>query len=213
MNHLAVLASGNGSNLQAIIDTTESGMLPDTRVSVVVSDRISAYALQRAAQYGIAALYHPFLPYRKAGRTRREYDADLAAKLRAFPVDLVVLAGWMRVFTMDFLRHWPDRVLNIHPALPGAFPGTHAIQRAYEAFRRGELDHTGVMVHLVPDEGVDEGPVVVQESVPILDSDTLDDLEQRIHAVEHRLYVQAIAKILAALSSRAAGPRPQVEQG
>lgn len=196
MNHLAVLASGNGSNLQAIIDATQSGALPDTQVSVVVSDRLSAYALERAAQHHIALLYHPFLPYRQAGRTRQEYDADLAARLGAFPVDLVVMAGWMRVFTQSFLRHWPDRVLNIHPALSGAFPGTHAIERAYEAFTQGELDHTGVMVHLVPDEGVDEGPVVAQEIVPILAGDSLEALEERIHAAEHRLYVQAIARVL-----------------
>ena len=196
MNHLAVLASGNGSNLQAIIDAAESGVLPDTRVSVVATDRRAAYALQRAAIHGIPTIYHPFLPYRQAGRTRREYDADLAARLRAYPVDLVVLAGWMRVFTMAFLKQWPDRVLNIHPALPGAFPGTHSIQRAYRAFHRGELDHTGVMVHLVPDESVDDGPVIAQETVPILQSDALADLEQRIHAVEHRLYVRAIACVL-----------------
>jgi formyltetrahydrofolate-dependent phosphoribosylglycinamide formyltransferase len=135
-------------------------------------------------------------PYRKAGRSREEYDADLARKMSAYPVDLVVQAGWMHILSNAFLRHYPGRVLNIHPALPGMFPGMHAIERAYEAFRKGEITQTGVMVHAVPDEGVDVGPVILQEVVPIYPHDTLEDLEARVHAVEHRIYVQAIAKVL-----------------
>ncbi|HUV93674.1 MAG TPA: phosphoribosylglycinamide formyltransferase [Anaerolineae bacterium] len=193
MNHLAVLVSGSGTNLQAIIDATESGALPDTAVSVVVSNRKGAYALVRAETHGIPTIYHPFYPYRKAGRPREEYDADLAEKLGAYPVDLVVMAGWMHVLSMAFLRHHRGRMLNIHPALPGAFPGTHAIERAYQAFQRGEIDHTGVMVHRVPDEGVDEGPVVLRRTVPIYPTDSLEELETRIHIVEHDIYVKAVA--------------------
>lgn len=193
MNHLAVLVSGSGTNLQAIIDATESGALPDTAVSVVVSNRKGAYALVRAETHGIPTIYHPFYPYRKAGRPREEYDADLAEKLGAYPVDLVVMAGWMHVLSMAFLRHHRGRMLNIHPALPGAFPGTHAIERAYEAFQIGEIDHTGVMVHRVPDEGVDEGPVVLRRTVPIYPTDSLEELETRIHIVEHDIYVKAVA--------------------
>ncbi len=196
MNRLAVLISGTGTNLQAIIDACESGALPDTRVVVVVSNRIAAYGLQRAKKHGIPTLYHPFKPYRDAGRTREEYDADLAAKLAPYRVDLVCLAGWMHVFTMAFLKHYPWRVINIHPALPGMFPGTHAIERAYEAYRRGEITHTGVMVHYAPDEGVDVGPVIVQREVPIYPEDTLETLEARIHEVEHVLYIEAIKKVL-----------------
>ncbi len=195
MNYLAVLVSGNGSNLEAIIEACESGYLPETRVSVVVSNHKDAYALVRAQKHGIPILYHPLLPYRKAGKTREEYDADLARKLGAYPVDLVIQAGWMHILSVAFLRHYP-RMLNIHPALPGTFPGMHAIERAYEAFQRGEIEHTGVMVHSVPDEGVDVGPVVLQEVVPINAQDTLEDLEARVHAVEHRLYVRAIAQVL-----------------
>jgi len=102
----------------------------------------------------------------------------------------------MHVFSNAFLHHFPNRVVNLHPALPGTFPGTHAIQRAYEAFQRGELAQTGVMVHLVPDEGVDVGPVLAQEVVPIHAQDTLEDLEARIHAVEHRLLVQVLLDII-----------------
>lgn len=196
MRRLAVLASGNGSNLQAIIDAAESGALPGVRVAVVVADRREAYALERAKKHGIPTLYHPFLPYRKAGRSRADYDADLAAKLAPYEVDLVVLAGWMRILSMAFLQHYSGRVLNLHPALPGTFPGTHAIERAYEASRRGEIAHTGVMVHRVPDEGVDVGPVVAQQVVPIYPEDTLEMLESRIHEAEHALYVRAIQETL-----------------
>ena len=106
------------------------------------------------------------------------------------------MAGWMHVLTMAFLKHYPWRVINIHPALPGMFPGTHAIERAYEAYRRGEITHTGVMVHYAPDEGVDVGPVIVQREVPIYPDDTLETLEARIHEVEHVLYIEAIKKVL-----------------
>jgi formyltetrahydrofolate-dependent phosphoribosylglycinamide formyltransferase len=196
MNHLAVLISGQGSNLQAIIDATASGALPNTCVTVVVSNHRDAFGLQRALKHGIPTIYHPFLPYRKAGRTRAEYDADLWNKMSTYPVDLIAQAGWMHVLSMSFLAHFAGPVLNIHPALPGMFPGMHAIERAYEAFQRGEITHTGVMVHTVPNEAVDEGPVVAQEIVPIYPSDSLETLEARVHAVEHRLYVRAIAQVL-----------------
>lgn len=196
MRRLAVLISGSGTNLQAIIDACASGALPDTCVAVVVSNRQAAYGLQRAQAHGIPTIYHPLRPYRLAGRSREEYDADLAAKLAPYAVDLVVQAGWMHILSMAFLQHYPGKVLNIHPALPGALPGRQAIERAYEAFRRGEIDRTGVMVHRVPDEAVDEGPLVACREVPIYPDDTLETLEARIHAVEHALYVQAIAQEL-----------------
>ncbi len=193
--NLAVLISGEGTNLQAIIDAIESGELPEARVAVVVSNHKAAYGIQRAEAAGIPVIYHPLLPYRRSGRSREEYDADLAALLEPYDVDLVVLAGWMHILSCAFLRHYP-LVLNIHPALPGTFPGMHAIERAFEAYQRGEIDHTGVMVHLAPDEGVDVGPVICQEEVPILPDDTLETLEARIHQVEHRLYVEAIRRVL-----------------
>ena len=196
MNYLAVLVSGSGTNLQAILDACEAGTLPNTRVSVVVSNRIAAYGLERARAHGVRTIYHPLLPYRKAEVPRTVYDADLARMLLSYPVDLVVMAGWMHIFSMAFLRYYSGRVLNIHPALPGMFPGTHSIERAYAAFQAGEIAHTGVMVHRVPDEGVDVGPVVVQRVVPIHADDSLDALEARVHAVEYELYIEAIAKEL-----------------
>ncbi len=103
-----------------------------------------------------------------------------------------MLAGWMRILSSAFLERFPNRVVNLHPALPGTFPGTHAIQRAFEAYQSGQIEHTGVMVHLVPDEGVDSGPVLNQRIVPILPEDTLETLETRIHAVEHALLVETL---------------------
>ncbi|MCS7177986.1 MAG: phosphoribosylglycinamide formyltransferase [Anaerolineae bacterium] len=194
MPRIAVLISGFGSNLQAIIDAVAEGRLPGVAIAVVVSNRRDAYGLERARRAGIPTEYHPLKPYRDTGRTRQEYDADLAALLKRYNVEWVVLAGWMHVLSNAFLQHFPNRVINLHPALPGMFPGTGAIRRAFEAYQRGEIDHTGVMVHLVPDEAVDAGPVILQETVPIYPDDTLETLEERIHQVEHRLLVEAIRK-------------------
>lgn len=204
MTRLAVLISGFGSNLQAVLDATSSGLLPGVEVALVVSNRKEAYGIQRAIRAGVPVVYFPLAPYTQAGRPRTDYDADLASLLEAFRVEWVVLAGWMHVLSNAFLLRFPQRVVNLHPALPGAFPGTNAIQRAYEAFQRGEIARTGVMVHLVPDEDVDAGPVVAQEEVPIFPQDSLADLEARIHAVEHRLLVQALGQLLCSPSSQGA---------
>lgn len=192
---LAILISGSGTNLQAVLDACADGTLP-AQVVVVVSNQPGALGLQRAAQAGVPVLV------REKAKTedRRAYDADLARLVADFAPDWIVLAGWMRILTVAFLEAFPKRVINLHPALPGTFPGTHAIQRAYEAFRAGEIQSTGVMVHLVPDEGVDSGPVIAQEMVRIRPDDTLETLEARIHQVEHRLLVQALNDILPTLA-------------
>ncbi len=192
---LAVLISGNGSNLQAIIDACRGGFL-DAEIAVVVSNRKAAYGLQRAEKAGIPTVYHPLKPYKDAGRDRREYDADLARLVEEYKPDLVVLAGWMLILSSDFLDRFPYRVVNLHPALPGQFPGAHAIQDAFEAFQRGEIKETGVMVHLVPDEAVDAGPVIASEAVPIYPSDDIETLTKRIHNVEHRLLIRALRRLI-----------------
>ncbi|MGH2544914.1 MAG: phosphoribosylglycinamide formyltransferase [Ardenticatenaceae bacterium] len=197
---LAVLLSGFGSNCQAILDAIASSTLP-AKVVVVASNRRDAYGLQRAEAAGIPAIYHPLKPYREAGRSREEYDADLAQALLPYQPDWVVLVGWMHVLSDAFLRHFPDRVINLHPALPGRFPGTDAIGSAFEAYQRGEIAATGVMVHLVPDERVDEGPVLATTPVPILPDDTLETLEARIHATEHDLLVSALRDLIASRAS------------
>ena len=184
---LVILISGNGSNLQAILNAIAGNELPAT-VAAVISNKVEAYGLTRARNAGIEAIHFPKLD----GESRQDYDSRLAAFVSTFAPDYVVLAGWMRLLTNNFLSHYPNRVINLHPALPGTFPGTHAIERAFEAFQRGEIEHTGVMVHLVPDEGVDDGPVLATETVPIFASDTLETLEERIHLTEHKLLVNTL---------------------
>jgi formyltetrahydrofolate-dependent phosphoribosylglycinamide formyltransferase len=189
-SRLVVLASGNGSNLQAIIDACADGRLPATVVAVV-SDQAEAHALVRAGRVGIPAVHvgrHP-------GEPRADYDARLADVVAGFGPDLVVLAGWMRILTMSFLGWFPQRVVNLHPALPGELPGTHAIERAWHQALAGERTATGVMVHLVPDEGVDDGPVLGSATVPILPDDTLETLTARVHATEHELLISTLAPL------------------
>lgn len=188
---LVVLISGNGSNLQAILDACKSGEL-NAEVVSVISNKLDAYGLVRAKKAGIEAIHFPKLE----NESRSDYDVRLAVYVSTCLPDYIVLAGWMRILTASFLNHFPSRVVNLHPALPGTFPGTHAIERAFEAYQRGDIQRTGVMVHLVPDEGVDNGPVLATEIVPINKDDTLKSLEARVHEVEHILLVNTLKKIL-----------------
>ncbi len=188
---LVVLISGNGSNLQAILDACTSGELR-ARVVAVISNKAEAYGLERARRANVPAL----VMEKPKAQDRRAYDATIAERVAAYQPDWVVLAGWMRVLTSAFLDCFPQRVVNLHPALPGTFAGTHAIERAFQAYQDRTIEHTGVMVHLVPDEGVDCGPVLAQEVVRILPDDTLETLEVRIHAVEHRLLVQTLRNLI-----------------
>jgi len=196
---LVVLASGNGTNLQAILNACAGGSL-NAEVVAVVSDRKNADALQRAMEASIPALYRPWSVYQKAGKLRTTYDLDLAALVNLYNPDLIVLAGWVPLLTMSFLEHFPEMVINLHPALPGTFSGAHAIARALEAYQRGEIKHTGVMVYFVSDEGMDHGSVIATERVPIFPDDTLETLEARVHETEHRGYVEAIGKVLSEFS-------------
>ncbi len=186
-SRFVVLISGNGSNLQAILDACLSGEL-DARVVSVISNKADAYGLVRARNAGVEAIHVAKLE----NESRTEYDVRLATYVRTCLPDYVILAGWMRILSSSFLSSFPNIVINIHPALPGMFPGTHAIERAFEAYQLGEIDHTGVMVHLVPDEGVDNGPVLATEIVPIEREDTLDSLEGRVHQTEHELLVNTL---------------------
>ncbi len=187
---LVVLVSGRGTNLQAILDACASGEL-EAQVVAVFSDNPDSYALERARRANIPAVAR----VKPKGGDRREYDAALAAEVGAYGPDWIVLAGWMRLLSMAFLGRFPDRVINLHPALPGVFPGLHAIERAVSASRGGEIQETGVMVHLVPDEGVDCGPVLGEEVVPILPEDTVESLEARVHTGEHRLLVSVLKQL------------------
>jgi len=188
---LVVLISGSGSNLQAILDACQRGELA-AEVVAVFSNKREAYGLERARTSGVPAIAVPKLKE----TDRLEYDELLAGQVAAYRPDWVVLAGWLRILSMNFLKRFPGRVVNLHPALPGTYPGLNAIERAYAAFQCGEIDHTGVMVHLVPDEGVDAGPVLGQVDVPIHPGDSLEELETRIHAAEHRLYVDVLKRLV-----------------
>ncbi|HNR46409.1 MAG TPA: phosphoribosylglycinamide formyltransferase [Anaerolineaceae bacterium] len=188
---LVVLISGHGSNLQAILDACASGEV-NAAVVAVISNRSEAFGLERARQIGVPALVLPKLK----DQDRNTYDARLADLVLSYQPDWVILAGWMRLLSMSFLSHFPNRVVNLHPALPGAFPGTEAIARAFEAYQRGEIQSTGVMTHLVPDEGVDAGPVLAQIELPITPQDTLETLSERVHQAEHQLLVQTLQQLI-----------------
>ena len=186
-----ILISGNGSNLQAILDACALGELPASVVSVI-SNRADAYGLIRAKNAGVEAIHWPKLD----NESRREYDTRLAGYVSTRSPHYVILAGWMRILTSAFLDRFPNRVINLHPALPGMFPGIHAIERAYEAQQRGEIDYTGVMVHLVPDEGVDNGPVLAQQEIYFRPDESLEQFEERVHEMEHKLLVSTLKHLL-----------------
>lgn len=193
---LVVLASGNGTNLQAIIEacdaTIDTVQQLDAKVVGVVSDKHEAFALNRAQCHNVETAVVAAKPH----ETRPQYDARLAQIVGAWQPHIVVLAGFMRVLSNSFLSQFPNQVINIHPALPGELPGTRAIERAFTEFMHGTRHSTGVMVHFVPDEGVDNGPVIAQQTVPIHVADTLVTLEARMHATEHALVIDALQQLI-----------------
>lgn len=193
--NLVVLISGNGSNLQALIDAIRMKVL-DASIALVISNRKDAFGLVRAEKAGIPTHYFPLKAYTDASRSRSEYDADLAEIVAEVKPDWIVLAGWMHILSTAFLERFPYRVVNLHPALPGKFPGANAIDDAFAAFRRGVIKQTGCMVHLVLDEAVDAGPVIGVAEVPIYRSDTLETLANRIHQAEHKLLVQSLQRLI-----------------
>ena len=184
---LGILISGRGSNLQSIIDAIAAGRLEAT-IQVVVSNRADAAGLARAGNAGIEALSLSPREY----ASRDEYDAALATALLERRVDLVCLAGFMRLVGRPLLDAFPDRILNIHPSLLPAFPGLEAQRQALEHGVR----ISGATVHLVTSE-LDGGPIVLQAAVPVLDDDTVDSLAARILVEEHRIYPEAIDIVLA----------------
>jgi phosphoribosylglycinamide formyltransferase-1 len=187
---LVVLISGGGSNLQAVLDACAIGIMP-AEVVAVFSNKPEAYGLVRASKAGVPAVSFP----KPKGIDRRKYDAMLAGEVEEYRPDWVLLLGWVHVLSSAFLSRFPGKVINLHPALPGTFPGLHAVDRAFEAYRKGEIIQTGVMLHLVPDEGVDCGPILAQQVVLILPEDTLESLEARIHEVEHLLVVTLMKQL------------------
>lgn len=186
VRNIGVLISGRGSNLQAIIDAIGDGRL-DARIALVISNRPDAYGLERARQAGIETLVRDH----KAWPSREAYEAVLVDDLRARNVQLVCLAGFMRLLSATFVNAFPSRILNIHPALLPSFPGLHAQRQALEHGVR----FSGATVHLV-DTNLDAGPIVMQAVVPVFSDDTEDTLSARILAEEHRIYPEAIGRML-----------------
>ena len=184
--NIGVLISGRGSNLQAVIDATHDGRL-DARIAAVISNRPDAYGLRRAQDAGIETLVCDH----KAHASREAFEQVLVDELRARDVSLVCLAGFMRLLGATFVDAFPNRILNIHPALLPAFPGLHAQRQALEHGAK----ISGATVHFV-DANLDAGPIVLQAAVPILDVDTEDTLSARILEQEHRIYPEAIQRIL-----------------
>ena len=184
---LAILISGRGSNMAALIEAAQSGRIPHSEVSVVISDQRSAAGLIKARESGIETLVID-----RHGRSREEHDREIVAALRERQIDLVCLAGYMRILSRYFIGAYPGKILNIHPSLLPSFAGLDAQKQA--------LDHgvkiAGCTVHFV-DETLDGGPIIAQRVVPVRESDTVEALSARILEQEHELYPEAVAAVLA----------------
>ena len=184
---LGVLGSGSGSNLQAILDAIADGTL-DAQIGLVLSDNPDAFILERAMKHGIETGVIDCLGFKT--KFPEDVQVETALRLKAAGVELVCLAGFLRLVKRPLLDAFPNRILNIHPALLPAYPGLDSWKQALEA---GEKE-AGCTVHFV-DEGMDTGPIILQESVPILSDDTAEALHARIQVIEHRLYPAAIRKV------------------
>jgi phosphoribosylglycinamide formyltransferase-1 len=180
--NLGVLASGRGSNLQAIMNAIKTGQLT-AKIAVVISDKKEAQALERARQWGVTAVHLSPKDY----STRELYDSAVVNILQEYTVDLVVLAGYMRIITSTLIAPYRNRVINIHPSLLPSFPGLHSQRQALEHGAK----MTGATVHFV-DEQVDHGPIIIQAPVPVLETDTEESLSARILEEEHQVYPLAI---------------------
>jgi phosphoribosylglycinamide formyltransferase-1 len=185
MKRLGILLSGRGSNFEAIARNAQAGKIP-AKIAVVISNKEEALGLARAKEMGFETRFIP-----SKGKGREEFDREVVAVLREFQVDVVCLAGFMRILSPYFVREFRHRILNIHPALLPSFPGEDAQMQALEH----GVKFTGCTVHLV-DEGMDTGPIVCQAVVPVLDDDTAESLSARILKEEHRIYTEAICLLV-----------------
>lgn len=189
---LGVLISGRGSNMLALAEATASGRIPRAVISVIVSDQPRAAGIALARERGLAAV-----PIERRGLTREEHEQLIIRELAERRVELVCLAGYMRLFSPNFIDAYRDRIINIHPSLLPAFPGLHAQRQALEH----GVKWTGCTVHLV-DETLDGGPIIIQKPVPVYDDDSEETLSARILEQEHRIYPEAVAVITSGLYRR-----------
>lgn len=179
---IAVLVSGRGSNLQAIVDSIEKGYIKNAAVNVVISNKADAYALERARKHGISAVFLD-----PKGQDRAEYDREILNVLRQYDTGLLLLAGYFRLLGSEIIEAYRHRILNIHPSLLPAFKGLHAQKQAFEY----GVKVAGCTVHFV-DEGLDSGPIIIQKCVPVLPGDTEESLTDRILEQEHTIYPEAV---------------------
>lgn len=186
MKNLGILLSGRGSNFEAIARNVATGKIPDARIAIVISNRADAGGLEIARNFGLQSLLIP-----SKGKERKDHDREVVATLREHEVDLVCMAGYMRLLSPWFVRQYPCRILNIHPSLLPAFPGLEAQQ---QAFAYG-VKVSGCTVHFV-DEELDHGAIIVQKAVPVLDTDDEHTLAARILEEEHIAYTEAINVVL-----------------
>lgn len=182
---VAIFASGNGSNFEAIAEAVQRQEL-DVEISLLFCDQPKAFVIERGEKYGVPIF--SFSP--KSFPTRAAYEQEILKALAVYQVDFIILAGYMRLIGEDLLKAYPQKIINIHPSLLPAFPGLHGIRDALAA----GVSETGVTIHYI-DEGVDTGPVIAQEKVKLLADDTLATLATRIHQVEHRLYVEILKQL------------------
>jgi phosphoribosylglycinamide formyltransferase-1 len=185
MKRIGILLSGRGSNFEAIARNVQAGRVP-AEIAIVISNKEEALGLARAKEMGLATRF-----ISSKGKEREAFDREVVAVLKEYQVDLVCLAGFMRILSPYFIREFPRRILNIHPALLPSFPGVDAQKQALEY----GVKWTGCTVHIV-DEGVDTGPVVCQAAVPVLDDDTVETLAARILKEEHRVYSEAVCLLI-----------------
>ena len=183
---IGILISGRGSNMVALVDAVKSGSIPNSGVAVVISDKPDAPGLEKARERGVETVV-----VERQGRTREQHDTDIIAELQKRDIELVCLAGYMRLLSKDFVRAFENRIVNIHPSLLPAFPGLNVQQQA--------IDHgvkiSGCTVHFVNEE-LDAGPIILQREVEVTDDDTAETLAERILEQEHGAYVEAVRRIV-----------------
>jgi phosphoribosylglycinamide formyltransferase-1 len=192
---IGILISGRGSNMVAIVDAVKAGEIPHSEVAVVISDKSNAAGLEKARERGVETVV-----VERKGRSRNEHDAEIISELKSRNVDLICLAGYMRLLSLDFIEAFPNKIINIHPSLLPSFPGLDAQRQALE----NGAKITGCTVHYV-NEQLDAGPIILQRSVEVKDDDDTESLSARILEQEHKLYVEAVKLLATGNSSFAKG--------
>ena len=192
MKKIVILISGNGSNLQAVIDAIKNGKLSFLSIAAVISDRKDAYGLQRAKENNIPAVYFPF---NKKKEDRISYDERLAKEIEKYCPHIIFCLGFLHVFSHPFVTKFTGKLINLHPALPDTFTGLNCIEKQYKAIENGEITEAGIMCHYV-DSGVDTGEVIARKKIAIDRRMSLKDFEEAIHKEEHHLVVEVVQMLL-----------------